>query len=213
MVRITIYHALFIKRRNMAYNPINTLQFFKINENGVRLRFFAPLGIILRSSQNEYQNNYRNDIKILNNPKVKEALEVVYNPFTSILSIASDESIFDNHSSWLLKLYAKVLVFAYNYFYFLLYLLSYLRMDLFENSAEAIRYFCSLYPGTQQSKLCLPRSIFAATTSKSFKKNGCMFIGVFYPSTNLHAWIVEDRRVAYQHDYYWIHFTPIVVMT
>lgn len=182
----------------MAYHLI------KNNFEDQRFVFIAPFGLTIcvdgRKPHEVDEPKYS---------KVKDALAVVGNPFAVNKSEIAQEN---NSHSWLLKTYAKLLVFCYRYCYFLVYLISFLRLGIFENSTTAMDYFCSVYPGEQQAQLCLPRSIFAATTSKRFKQHGCMFIGVFLPSTSMHAWIVEDGHITYRHDYYWIHFTPIAVM-
>ena len=190
------YHSISIKELNAQFGD-------------TKLFFIAPLGITLSLKKNEIKN-YKN---LLNNQKVEQALNTIKNPFLDNTLRNSNMHQNSKQYPWPLRIYAKLLVFSYNHFFFLLYLLSHLRMGVFENSIVASDYFMTVYPGHQQSRLCLPRSIFAATTSKRFSKHGCMFIGAFLPSTTMHSWIVEDGKTSYRYDHYWIHYTPIAVMT
>ncbi len=109
------------------------------------------------------------------------------------------------------KIYAKILLFLYRYCYPLLWIISFLRLNIYEDSRYAIRVFHDIFPENQNT-LCLPRSIFAATTSRRFHKNGAMFIGVFHPSRHMHAWIIEDEQNPCPFDTMWLHFSPVSIM-
>lgn len=140
--------------------------------------------------------------------KVLDTIEIFKDPF---LLKKNDKIVKVQKRKWL-NVYARILVFGHKYFYPLLFGLSFFRLKIFDSSEAAVDYFCLLYPGEQQRKLCLPRSIFAATTSKRFSENGCMVIGAFLPSTNMHAWIIEDSKNAYRRDNDWTCYTPIAIM-
>lgn len=84
-------------------------------------------------------------------------------------------------------------------------------MNMFKNAFEATMFFCEAIEANQM-KLCLPRSIFVATTSKQFKETGVMFIGIFHPTRHMHAWIIEDGIQPYINDNLWINYTPVSVM-
>jgi len=111
-----------------------------------------------------------------------------------------------------LKCYAKILVFLCRKCYPLAYLLSFFRFNCFENACEAAETFKNIISTGNQKILCLPRSIFIATTSKKFKQSGAMFIGVFLPSSNMHAWVIEDGIIADRYDIDWILYTPVSMM-
>lgn len=192
----------------MSYHSLKIGHYTVQLGTDVRMRFIAPLGITL-SMKGKHSGD---DITFVSS-KVKKSLDIIENPFIANPTDVAEGQKKIRHYSWLLKAYSRLLVFAYHHFYFILYLLSHLRMSMFENSTIATDYFTALFPGNQQSKLCLPRSIFAATTSKRFRKDGCMFIGVFLPSTSMHAWIIENDRIVYRDDHYWTLYTPINVMT
>lgn len=90
-------------------------------------------------------------------------------------------------------------------------LLSYFRFPIFRTTEEAIFFYRKLYPRDQQN-LCLPRALFVACTSKSFKKVGALFIGVFLPSRAMHAWIIEGNKQPDFFDDIWICYKPVAVM-
>ena len=72
--------------------------------------------------------------------------------------------------------------------------------------------FRTIMKGRNQRVLCLPRSIFIATTSRRFKGNGALFIGCFFPFRHMHAWVIEDGMQADVYDRGWIMFTPLAMM-
>ena len=82
----------------------------------------------------------------------------------------------------------------------------------FEDSAAAIAFFRMHTSRSQQNSLCLPRSLFAASTSQRFKASGVLFIGVFLPSRAMHAWIIEDSRQPDADDSMWINFRPVAAV-
>lgn len=84
-------------------------------------------------------------------------------------------------------------------------------MPIFSDAGDANLAFRKIIGG-KQNLLCLPRAIFIATTSKKFKKYGTMFIGCFFPSRNLHAWVIEENMQADIFDKYWILYTPVAKM-
>lgn len=110
------------------------------------------------------------------------------------------------------RFYAHLLVFLWQWCYPLVYLLSHCRFALYKDAGEANMAFRQILKNGNQRILCLPRSIFIATTSAKFKSSGAMFIGCFFPSRHMHAWVIEDDMHADIYDNQWIMFTPIVMM-
>lgn len=110
------------------------------------------------------------------------------------------------------RIYARLLVFLWKHCYPGIWLLSHCRFSLFKDAGEANLAFREILKNSNQNILCLPRSVFIATTSSRFKKNGALFIGCFFPSRHLHAWVIEDRMHADIFDHQWIMFTPLVMM-
>ena len=114
--------------------------------------------------------------------------------------------------SSIVRCYAKLLVWTARYCYPLIYLLSHLRLDIFKNAQQASWAFQQILQKEQQNLLCLPRSIFIATTSKRFREHGTMYIGVFLPSRNMHAWVIEDNMQTDGLDNNWILYQPLIMM-
>lgn len=82
----------------------------------------------------------------------------------------------------------------------------------FEDSSQAIAFFRRQVYSAPQDSLCLPRSLFAASASKRFAEFGVIVIGVFLPTRNMHAWIIEDGRQPDSHDSMWINFRPVAMI-
>ena len=77
--------------------------------------------------------------------------------------------------------------------------------------SDAYEHFRSI-SGLKQDTLCLPRTLFAAKTSREFKKSGVLFIGVLLASKQMHAWIVEDGRICDQRDTRWVDYRPVAAI-
>lgn len=140
--------------------------------------------------------------------KAEFNLNIVLNPFLTNEPKGECKSTQINR---IIKYYAKLLIWLHRYFYPGIYLLSKFRFEIFADGVVAADIFCNIHPQNQRV-LCLPRSVFIATTSKKFKQSGTMFIGAFLPSRHMHAWIIEDGINVYRHDYIWTNFTPISIM-
>ena len=39
-----------------------------------------------------------------------------------------------------------------------------------------------------------------------------MYIGIFLPSRNMHAWVIEDNLQTDEWDNYWILYQPLMMM-
>ena len=97
------------------------------------------------------------------------------------------------------------------------FLLSYLyagkSAPLFEDTKEAISAI-SLLPQqvTARADHCLQRSLLAAKTSKSFAKDGVLFIGASIASADMHAWIIEAGCQPDFEDRNWINFQPLLAI-
>lgn len=141
--------------------------------------------------------------------KQEETYSIVLNPY--LAEPTDPVNCADAHYPRWIRLYARLLVWSHKRCYPLLWLFSHLRMNRFENSDEAITAFCRVIHQKQQL-LCMPRSVFAATTSREFKKSGAMFIGVFHPSRHMHAWIIENGHNPCRFDNIWINFKPVCMM-
>jgi hypothetical protein len=112
----------------------------------------------------------------------------------------------------ILKLYGVVLTNLTKKSFLLGKLFANMGLINFETSADAINFYRkNIYP-TQQNDLCLPRTLFAASSSKLFKQKGVIFIGVSLPSNSMHAWIIEDAKQPDSFDNIWINFQPVAAI-
>jgi len=84
-----------------------------------------------------------------------------------------------------------------------------IRRPLFDTSETAVAYFNRHTVTSTSVGHCLARSLFAAKTSRSFPDHGVILIGVFMPSTLMHAWIVEDGGHADPEDRIWTQYYPV----
>lgn len=183
----------------------------KIIENKFHNRFyyFNPFFGFLYS-KNKQKKSYKSSdtTSSFNSVKIDRELSYINNPFLiTEVSICSSSKKITNS----VRFYAKLLIWCYKHCYPLLYIISKFRFSYFENAQTAIKVFCKISPKDQKI-LCLPRSIFAATTSKEFKKNGIMVIGVFHPTRHMHAWIMENGKNSYTNDDIWINYSPVAIM-
>jgi len=113
---------------------------------------------------------------------------------------------------WLV-LYARLLVRTCRLSFGLARVLAWPRLPVYGNGTEAILAFRQIFPTGAQQELCLPRSLFAAVTSRKFRSSGVMFIGVFLPSRSMHAWVIEDGLQPDPFDGAWLNFQPVAVYT
>lgn len=108
------------------------------------------------------------------------------------------------------KMHNRLLKISNNRFY-ITRLYSSLKNPLFENTSEAITCI-NLLPLQVELKhqLCLQRAFLAAKTSKSFTKDGVIFIGAFLPTGDMHAWIIENDVQPDYDDRGWINYRPLL---
>lgn len=136
--------------------------------------------------------------------------QIVLNPFK--LETPNDD-IDDAIVSLFAKLYCKLMVFTCEYSFLGARLLAMVPFVKYNSTKLAIATFKKIYPSNlQQRTLCLPRALFAIATSKSFKKKGVGFIGVFLPSRKMHAWIIEDNKNPDPYDDVWICYQPVTAI-
>ena len=83
---------------------------------------------------------------------------------------------------------------------------------LFESARDAVEFFRECHVG-DQSQLCLARALFAAKTSRRFRDEGVVMIGVFLPARALHAWVIEKGELADPWDDIWINYQPVATLS
>lgn len=144
--------------------------------------------------------------------KVIEALGYCNNPYTltKIESVSIKKlSVIKKYK---LNAYANLLISINKLNFYLVKLCSNIVLPVFDNATSSIVFFRNNMPSDIQNDLCLPRSLFAASTSKLFKKKGVIFIGVSLPSSIMHAWIIEDGKQPDPFDDKWIGFQPVAAI-
>ncbi len=83
------------------------------------------------------------------------------------------------------------------------------RKALFDDCAEAIAFFNGAVPKSVLPEACLQKSLFALKTARNFPAEGVLFVGVFLPTTSMHAWVIEENRHADPTDSGWIMYRPV----
>lgn len=177
-----------------------------INFNEKRYELNSIFGMLL-----EFENKNTNKT-ITMPPKVIEALEYCNKPYT----LTKIESVGKKKSSviqkYKLSTYAYLLTSINKLNFYLVKFFSNIGQPIFDNATNSILFFRHNMPSAIQNDLCLPRSLFAASTSKLFKEKGVIFIGVSLPSNTMHAWIIEDGKQPDQFDSKWINFQPVAAI-
>lgn len=84
-----------------------------------------------------------------------------------------------------------------------------LRVPLFDTCTDSIDFFNEHPLCKKNAGYCLPRSFFAAKTSKSFEKTGVVVIGIFLPTTMMHAWVIDNGAHADPADRIWTQYQPV----
>ena len=143
------------------------------------------------------------------NKKHKLNIESILNPYNTPIKYPNP-SLKDIYPKSLIY-YAKLLIWGYTHCYPILWFLSKFRFNVFPSAINATDAFCKII-GDNQDTLCLPRSIFVATTSSRFRNFGILVIGAALPSRHMHAWVMEDGRNAWRNDSYWINYIPVAIM-
>jgi len=179
---------------------------FQVCREG-HLYFLEPLTGILLKKKYDGKSKDLAHIEI----KVKQSLQFVTEPY-ALQKVQTSYPITSNLSSVSIRLYAKFLIKLCKISFSLSRLLLFYNFKAFENSADAIIAFRRIFPNSVQKDLCLPRAIFAASTSKKFKEKGVIFVGVFLPSKSMHAWVIEDGMQPDPYDNMWINFQPVAAI-
>lgn len=180
------------------------IQLYSATYNTKVYRIHKIFGFLL-----EYNSFEKVDIKLPN--KIRVLYEQLANPYLLSPVVELKERYKYHKKLIYTEFIARLFTFLCLRSFLFVRLLSNFRIPIFMSTEEAILFYRRLYPG-QQKKLCLPRSLFAACTSKSFKNEGALFIGVFLPSRAMHAWILEEGKQPDPYDDIWICYQPVSVM-
>ena len=167
-------------------------------------RIHKIFGLLLEFDKSKSKN-------IILSNKPEKLLQYVKNPYLLVSNIEETKIATEFKYCFIGKLLAKVYTSLCLRSFFFFRLLSYCRFPIFNSTQDAILFYQNLFPYEQQN-LCLPRSLFAACTAKSFKDEGAIFIGVFLPSRAMHAWIIEKHCQPDPYDDIWICYQPVAIM-
>ena len=83
------------------------------------------------------------------------------------------------------------------------------RRPIFGSSVQASAFFNRFAQDDSRSGNCLSRALFAAKTSVAFPQHGAILIGVFMPSTLMHAWVIENGSHYDPEDRIWTQYHPV----
>jgi len=156
------------------------------------------------------QRNKTNVIHYAPCEKVSEALQLCNNPYD--LGINKNPTGEPQPVSKILRNRARILILLCRFNFFLAQQYASIKGSVFVDSAHAIGYFHLITANDEINSLCLPRTLFAAKTSKAFDKEGVIFIGAFLPSRLMHAWIIEKGIQPDPRDNIWHQFRPIAAV-
>lgn len=142
--------------------------------------------------------------------KVIHALSICDNPYKCVYpqesELISIPSVFEKINN-----YHKTLLRISNKRFFLTKLYAQAGKPLFRNTTETFTYISQIQEQKEsREKLCLQRAFLAMKTSKSFKRNGVLFIGAALPTGNMHAWIIEYGKQPDILDRDWIMYKPLL---
>ena len=158
------------------------------------------------------QFNYKSSFSV--NPpnirKLQRAIELVENPF--LLKPVNKLTNIEVQSDVYMFNYANRLTRFTQFTYWFGRVYSYLGKRSFSDSTYAFDYYRKFILPDKQDGLCLPRALFAASTSKLFPSSGVIFIGIFLPSRTMHAWIIENDKQPDLYDNIWINYEPIAIL-
>ena len=171
---------------------------------GKKQYFMCPLtGALLEGDVNEMptQKSFPK--------KLEQALHYCDSPYSMITTsraVAKTPILINREKS------VKILVFLCRFNFLLARKFASFLVPSFVSSRDAIAYFNNVTPSESRDVLCLPRSLFAANTSNKFKDSGIIFIGVFMPSRQMHAWIIEDGQQVDPEDNIWHLYQPVAAL-
>lgn len=182
-------------------------QFFLYHNNAVYY-FNKTIGALLDVTEVKEKFKKRTEKKIAS-PHALTNYNAVLQPYQLKQTSFSKKAKLTTHPK-----FAKFLVKTYTYLclksFLFVRLLSVFRFPLFDNATDALVFYRKTIPQKQED-LCMPRSLFAAATSKKFKEKGTLFIGICLPTKAMHAWIIEDTCQPDLWDGIWINFQPVVI--
>ena len=145
---------------------------------------------------------------------LNEALLLINHPFN--LEWSSQQNVInflDVKSQNNLLYYNKFLFSLGNRNFLLSIIYSTIGKKYFDTTKDAFSYISTLPNHDYGSENCFQRCLLAAKISKSFKKNGVIFIGAELSTFIMHAWIIENKTQPDFEDRAWINYRPLLAIT
>lgn len=127
-------------------------------------------------------------------PKDVEDLDVIGLPIESLLRAQKFFMFLSNKWLSLSVLYAS------------------LQDVTFDNSVSAYSTISNIY-GANTGIDCLQKSLHVAKTSRSFRRDGVLFIGANLPTGHMHSWIIENDMQPDISDSLWISYRPLLAFS
>jgi hypothetical protein len=177
---------------------------------GKEFQFNRFLGCLI-CEKDESRDDFNNELPDSISDEKRRDIEAVHNPFMMLYHKKSN-GWKEIKQAWIAKMYGRLITWLCLHCYPVMNVFIHFHLNLFSNAGYASLFYYNLYPDLKsQQILCLPRSIFIATTSRRFKQYGVLFIGAFLPTVRMHAWIIEDGMPADCFDKQWIHYNPVMM--
>ncbi len=160
--------------------------------------------------ETEFDASHQTSVK--NYPtKLIKALKICKSPYSEKLPGEGISKLWEEEQSNIKNSILARTISLTRFNFFIARKYASIETPLFNSSSEAALYFRS-FNTQKQNELCLSRSLFMAKTSKEFKRNGVIFVGVFMPTRSMHAWVIENEKQADLEDSYWINFQPVAAL-
>ncbi len=147
------------------------------------------------------------------NTKLKKLLYLIKNPYeVDWNSNRLEVSVIDEKRLKIEAYNRKLFTLGNNRFLRSIFF-AYQQRGIFDDSNSAFSYISNYKEYDYGSDNCLQRCLLVAKTSKSFKKNGAIFIGAMLSTYEMHSWIIEkDSQPDFQ-DRVWINYRPLLAIT
>jgi hypothetical protein len=165
-------------------------------------------GHLLRIPFSVKSSSYQNKLP----PKLASVLNYCARPYTLQPNLHLSQGDESKKLSLRPKLFLSCLMMVSRFNFWLAYKFLSVARPCFTSSVDAIKYFRSETCRFDQNTLCLVRCLFGAAHSKKFKKEGAVLIGVFLPSREMHAWIIESGFQPDPLDSIWVNFEPVAAI-
>jgi hypothetical protein len=146
---------------------------------------------------------------------VKNALSICDNPYTCKWTHIKSADTYDLGSkkfNELITMHDRLLRISNRRFLFLKLYASFMK-PMFETTYQAMGAISQITEQLRnREERCLQRSLLSAKTSKSFRKNGVLFIGAMTTNSDMHAWIIESGSQPDHEDRGWINYRPLLAL-